>query len=85
MLVSTDLIDICPTKITFSKEEKERLESVFEQLQENWLDVIYGDAGLLRNEEWFKMVTSPEGMYIFDAAKLRNQIFDEAGVPKRYL
>ena len=70
----------------YSTEEASKLEQAFEDLAEDdWLEVVYGPASSLPNEEWLDQVMSPEGRFVFDATVMRAKIFEKASVSVKHI
>ena len=60
-----------------------QLERYFDTIRDDWINEVYGRKGMITSQVWLAQVASVDGKYIFNARKLREKIFDRAGIDRK--
>jgi hypothetical protein len=66
----------------YNEMEYKKLEGAFEDVRTNWLDEVFDTDTKLEADEWRKRVAKND--MIFDPKKIRDAVFEEAGIEKKY-
>ncbi len=83
---TTDLFDMAKeVKTKYSDAEAKQIEDVIEDMQEDFLDLMYGNNSSLKNDAWLEKILSPDCIHVFDAAEIRRIAFEKAEVEAKHI
>ena len=71
-------------KSLYSKDEYKQMESVIDEIREDWVDSVFDCETKMECERWIHTISKKENNWIFDPEKVRTKVIEMAKLPLRY-